>query len=724
MTDKADRHRHLPLIIAAAAVIVRILYLIEVSGMPGFEHPMVDEKWHWEWAASIINDSFFGAGDWFRAPLYPYFLALLHWVSGASVFWAKFLQIFLCGGTAFFIYRLAEHLFGRTAAIASGLVYAFYGTLIFYESMFLIPVLFVMLVVWGMYRLIAYGDSQAWTTWAATGLIFGLAAISRPNILLVVPFLLLWLFLKRHKTMDWKPRLRRPLLVLAGVVICIAPVTLRNAAVTGEFILISSQGGVNLYLGNNPEADGLTMLMPEVDLDESVTWRQFTKVTKAAAEEEAGRSLSAGQQSSFWTGKAISFIVEHPGDFLGLLWRKTVFLVSGFENSDNADIYSHRRHSNLYGVLLWEAGLFFPFGVLLPAALMGVWVLRRRWRDLLPIYIFLIAYVPSIVLFLVTARHRLPLVPFLIILAAAGVTNLVGRWKSTPLRDRVVPIAILIATLVLFNQTWFGQEEVRGEFQTHFNLGIQYEKEGKLELAEQEYLAADADFPASATLLNNLAHVQYQLGKIDEAERNYNRSLRLDPDFPPTLNNLGLLMRDRENIDSAIVLFRKAAQGFNPDIAADEDVGQAWLNLADAFDRHRMLDSTAAAYAQAMKAAPEWSRPYALAAAFYARHQGYRKADSLFIEAADRGDLKASDAFNWGLALIQGGRPHHGRGLMHRALSMDRNMFQAYYCIGLAHFEEKSPRDSVLYYLDKALEMNPDYEPAKKLYETVLSDDG
>lgn len=722
MTDKTDRYRHLPFIIAAVAVFVRILYLLEISGTPGFEHPMVDEKWHWEWAASIVNDSFFGTGDWFRAPLYPYFLALLHWITGASVFWAKFLQVFVCGATAFFIYRLSSHLFGRSAAIVAGLIYAFYGTLVFYESMFLIPVLFVMLLVWGMYRLIVHQQARNWASWLGTGLVFGLAAISRPNVLLVVPFLLLWVLLRQDKSLGWGRRLRRPLLVLAGVAVCIAPVTIRNAIVTGDFILISSQGGVNLYLGNNPEADGLTMVMPEVDLDETVTWRDFTKVTKAVAQEEAGQSLTAAERSSFWTAKALRFMFEHPGDFMNLLWRKTVFLVSGFENSDNADLYNHRENSNLYAVLLWRTGLFFPFGVLLPVALMAVWVLRQRWRELLPIYIFLIAYIPSIVLFLVTARHRLPLAVFLIILAAGGVTTLVRRWRTTDMRDRVIAIAILLITLIAFNQTWFGQEEVRGEFQTHFNTGIQYEKDGKLEEAEAEYLAADAAYPASATLLNNLAYVQYQLGKLDAAERNYNRSLELNPDFPPTLNNLGLLMREKDNTDSAIVLFRKAAQGFDPDIASDEDIGQAWLNLANAFDHNRMLDSTAAAYDMAMKAAPDWSRAYASAAAFYARHEGYRKADSLFMEAADRGDLAAPDAFNWGLALIQGGRPHHGRGLMHRALQMEPDLFEAYYCIALAHTIEESPRDSALHYLEKALEIQPDFEPAKKLYETVMSE--
>ncbi|MDH4158447.1 MAG: glycosyltransferase family 39 protein, partial [candidate division Zixibacteria bacterium] len=131
-----------PLIIGLAAVLVRLVYLLELDRWPEFAVPMVDEKWHWEWAQEIATKSFWGEGAYFRAPLYPYFLAALALVTGNSVFWAKLLQSLLCFGTAIFIYRLAERLFGRTTAVVSGLMYAFYGTLVFYETMFLIPVLF------------------------------------------------------------------------------------------------------------------------------------------------------------------------------------------------------------------------------------------------------------------------------------------------------------------------------------------------------------------------------------------------------------------------------------------------------------------------------------------------------------------------------------------------------------------------------------------------------
>ncbi|NOY87901.1 MAG: glycosyltransferase family 39 protein [FCB group bacterium] len=290
MTDFLKRNKG-PLLLSLLAVFIRIIYIVELSHHPGFNIPMVDEKWHWLWAHDILDKSFWGDTVYFRAPLYPYFLAFLAAITKSSILWSKILQVLLCGGTAYFLYKLADSLFNKSTAILATLIYAFYGPFIFYETMFLIPVVFLFFLVWGMYRLIAYQKSRSVKTWLFTGFIFGLAAISRPNILLIIPFFMLWLFFIINENKISLKRIKLPLVLFIGVILAIIPVTVRNAVVTGEFTLISSQGGINLYLGNNPLATGLTMLMPETNLDISVSWRQFGKGTKAVAEREAGKKL-------------------------------------------------------------------------------------------------------------------------------------------------------------------------------------------------------------------------------------------------------------------------------------------------------------------------------------------------------------------------------------------------------------------------------------------------
>jgi len=717
MKEFIQKHKW-PLLVALLAFLVRLVYLLELSGQPGFLVPMVDEKWHWEWAHEILQKSFWGEGAYFRAPLYPYFLALLVKITSSSIFWVKFLQILLCGGTAFFLYRLAERLFGEKTALLSGLIYAFYGTLVFYETMFLIPVLFLFFLVWAMYRIVAHRESQSLKMWVVTGLVFGLATISRPNVLLVIPFLMLWIYFTRSRLMPFAKRIKAPLALLAGVVIAIMPITIRNAAVTGDFILISSQGGINLYLGNNEVANGLTMVMPEVDLDESITWSQFIPLTKAAAEKEVGRELSEAELSSFWNRKAVDFIAHHPGKFMELVWEKTVYLLNGFENSDNADIYYERTKSHLYSVLLWKSPLFFPFGILLPLTLVGVYLRRNDIARLWPLYIFIIAYYPSIVLFLVTARHRLPLVLFMIVIASAGLVRLLSSLKRIGYRKLGISIALFVAATALVNRTYY-EEGFTNPFQIHFNEGIMYERLEDYVSAEKEYRLADEYYPYSATLINNLAFAQFQLGKLDEAEKNYLRAIKLKPEYGRVYNNLGLLIRKKGNLDSALVLFRLAVARCDALTAKPNELGQFYLNLAEGHETLGNVDSASAAYQNAVEAAPLMGQAYFKAAAFYARHGQYHLTDSLYAAGMKRHDLSAGDFFNWGLSLVERKRYNEGTSMMYRALKRDPELYQAYYLIAVAHYEGDYPKDTINVYLDRCLEYNPDYKPALELKELL-----
>ncbi len=700
-----------PIFVVAVTLLVRILYLVQLSHSPGFSVPMVDEKWHWQWAHKILSGPFWGEGAYFRAPLYPYLLAFFAWITNSSIFWSKLLQIFICGGTAFFIYRLGEHLFSWKEGVIAGLIYAFYGTLLYYEAMFLIPVVFLFFTVWGMYRLIVYKSSESIRTWLFTGIIFGLAAISRPNILLVMPLLLLWLLFIPKKSRLFTQRFKKPLLVGIGLILVITPVTVRNLLITGDFILISSQGGVNFYIGNNEVANGLTMLIPEIDLNESISWSQFIPATNAVAQRIAGRELTDAEVSSFWTKRTLDFIKNNPGKFLGLTWRKFVYLINGFENSDNSDIYYERKKSSLYSLLLWDYGLKFPFGLLFPLTLVGMYLRRKDFAKLLPVYLFILGYIPTIVLFLVTARHRLPLVPFLAIIAAGGLTSLAHLIRTKQHRLLLYPVVIFVVSIVIVNRLYY-EEGGSNQFQIHFNAGIKNEHLENYAEAEKEYLEADKYFPYSSSLLNNLGHVQFLLKKYDDADRSYHRSLRLDSTYFRTYNNLGQLVQEKQMLDSAIVLYNKAIQNFNPDIAKKNELGQIYTNLAAAYEQAGKLDSAADAFYKALNAAPEMGKTYFRAAAFFARHEQYDIVDTLYIRGMYFHELSATDYFNWGLSYLERKRFSDGIGMMFRALKRDTALYQAYYCIAFGLYEGGYATDTVQAYLDRCLNIAPDYEPA------------
>lgn len=708
-----------PLLLAAFAILIRIIYLIEISGKPGFSILLVDEQWHWQWAQEIVEKSFWGNGSYFRGPLYPYFLAFLYLITGGSILASKIIQVLVCGGTVCFIYKLAEHLFNSKAAIVSGLVYALYGTLIFYETMFLIPVLFLFFTVWSIYRLIVYQNSELAKTWIITGLIFGLAALARPNILLVIPFLALWLFLKHKKTKEtFKSSLRPALLWITGILLAIVPVTIRNIAVTGEFALISSQGGINLYLGNNEYADGLTMMMPELELDQSVSWDMFVPMTNSIAEQETGHSLTDSEISGYWSGKAFDFILSNPGKFLNLLWRKTVFLFSGFENSDATDIYYQRNKSTLYALLLWDNLISFPYGLLIPLFIVSLIVVRHKFRKLLPVYIFMLAYIPTIILFLVTARHRLVLIPFLIIIVSAGITTLFKNLRKYNPKILAAILPLFVVSLVILNQKFYGLGEPN-PFYIHYNNGLTFQKLEEYKKAEKEYQLADRVFPFSAALAVNLADVQLKLGKLDMADQNLNRAIALKPMLAMSYHNLGLVVREKGELDSAVVLIKKAIERFNPNATRPNEIGEYYLNLAGTYQMLGKLDSAEIAFNKSMEESPLFPKAVYQAALFYSGQKRFDISDSLYVRAMHLKRPDAVEEYNWGMTYMEREQYTYGLNKMFRAIKKDPKFYRAWYVIAALYRKNGEPKDSVNFYLNECLSIQADYQPAVELKKIV-----
>jgi len=263
------------------------------------------------------------------------------------------------------------------------------------------------------------------------------------------------------------------------------------------------------------------------------------------------------------------------------------------------------------------------------------------------------------------------------------------------------------------------EEGGSNDFQIHFNAGIKAENLGDYETAENEYSLADSFFPYSAALVTNLGHAQYQLNKIDEAETSYHRALSLTPDFHRALNNLGLLLRDRGHLDSALVLFGMAAESFDKTTGRANELGQIYLNAGESYENVGKADSAGLAYVRAVDAAPLMGLAYFQAAAFWARYNQFAVTDSLYTRGMHVMELRASDYFNWGLSMMNRQRHSDCISMMFRALKRDTALYQAYYCIGFSLWQGGYVADSAMPYIDRALDFDSTYEPALSLKELM-----
>ncbi len=443
------------LVIFLVALAYRALYLFEASRLPSFSLFYMDQEYHLEWAKAIASGvwappySLLRNSAFFRAPLYPHLLAGLFKLTGPNPLVARLVQILIGSLSCSLAYALATKLLGRRVGILTGVFCALYWVLAYFDGELLMPVLLVFLVLCAFLLAFLAVERASPVLSGLSGLAYGLYAIGRPNILAFIPLAVLWMAREARR----EGGRRGLLMALLFAVLCALPptaVTLRNRAVSGDWVVVASQGGVNFYIGNNPESDGMQAVVPST----RQTWWGGYENTIAMAEEAVGRSLGPSEVSGYWFGRALDYVRGNPGDWLRLTGRKALAHIGDVELPNNEPYEARRgRYWTLRAVPLSFAPLFALFLVALPAMLrFGRLPARMREKRCgLPqrmvrlILLFSLVYSLTVVAFFVTGRYRVPILPFVVTGAA---TALVMLWDALRSRQSL-RVAVMLAAAVL-----------------------------------------------------------------------------------------------------------------------------------------------------------------------------------------------------------------------------------------------------------------------------------
>lgn len=202
-----------------------------------------------------------GRGDSFHfQPLYPYFLAAAHLLTGEGLWGVYVLQRIGLALVVYSIWMTAEVLFdARTAFVALILAFWFgyerlhdFSAALYNESLYVPLLCFWML--W-LCRDAAAPGTQRPLAGAVSG---GLATLTRSTLLAAIPFIGLCLAgaYRRHRQ-----SLKRPLVMFAEMGSVIGVATLRNWIVAREFALVVGSTAWNYWLGNEPPPE----VMPPAD---------------------------------------------------------------------------------------------------------------------------------------------------------------------------------------------------------------------------------------------------------------------------------------------------------------------------------------------------------------------------------------------------------------------------------------------------------------------------
>jgi 4-amino-4-deoxy-L-arabinose transferase-like glycosyltransferase len=327
--------------------------------------------------------------------------ALVYLVFGEQPWVLPTFQAILGGYIVYLTWRLAERSLGAKVAAVAAWLTAMWPLLIEFTTINASELLFIALVllalnIWVSIRL---PPTLRMILWGAS---IAAATYVRPTAL---PIALAFPAIQWVIDRNSRSLIRGVFISAVTACLLFAPWTYRSMVLFDRFVLVSANGGVNLWMGNNPESSGGYMELP-------------------------GRHFSTEvDRDHFYGGEAVKFILAHPLNYailsmkravktfdretIGVVWNQKGLAA----NYQEGTLSTMKRISSAYWWLLLVSGMLGAILVLRRQRLLHCW----------PVLASLAYFLAFPILTVAMDRYHVPIDPLLAILAAYAFCSVRGR---------------------------------------------------------------------------------------------------------------------------------------------------------------------------------------------------------------------------------------------------------------------------------------------------------
>ena len=526
-TLPARRFWLLLLLVLLAAAAFRVATLEEYSRLnPLAQCPQVDARVYWEMAGRMADGIWCDERPFLAAPLYPYLLGLLRWLGGGLVA-VYVLQLLLHLLTGLLIGLAARIRFGSRIALLAVVLFFLLGEPAVAVQRVLASTLQIALAALVWWRWVVAADhGHRSRDVVACGAAIGAYALSQSAALLLVPLYGIWLVCAAS---PWRTRLMRAAIGIASAAALISPATIHNLAVSGEFIPISANAGINLYLGNAPQARGIITPVPDIRLQRD--W-MFDDAARAF-ERAAGRPGSWREIDRHYRRAAWRSLSADPWGAMRLLGRKAYYFLSARHYDDIMVVAVERAVG--YARRSWLAPVATPW--ILGLALIGLLAVVRHPVKFAPEWILLLLPLLVIVLVFYTPRYRMPLLPVASALAIWGI----AQWRVTIAWRIAIALAFALPISLEISNRAIGFDRV-DRYENHFRRQLCEANLDAAELAagggddrqaEAHYAAALDLWPDSVRAHHRYARFLLGRDRARDATTHLETVLRIAPMHVP-----------------------------------------------------------------------------------------------------------------------------------------------------------------------------------------------
>jgi 4-amino-4-deoxy-L-arabinose transferase-like glycosyltransferase len=478
--DLRQRHRHVLLLVMVGVGAYMAAYLVIHLASPSGQFPVLDGAENMALARQIATGTL-PHEPFYRAMLYPWLLSVFLRVGvrpdGLPVVAALLGAVFHLGSTLC-VYALARRMWasGRAGLFAAG-IYGFNPVAVYFAGEPLDTTFGLFLFLAGLNLLSARGLHLSPYGIAFGSALWALATLARPHYAVVLAALPVLLVAEL-----WQERWRLVASLAAfatGAGLCLGFAGLVQKNISGTFHVMPVQGGYNLWAGNRPGANG-RYFEQKVELTAGSV-SEGENPARVESEilyrKETGESgpLDVDRMNAYWKHKAIEAVKADPRAWLGLMFRKIYFLLNNFEQYNNKTFAVQKSTSP---VLRWNP-LGWGISLVMFAGVLGVTaVLRRRWLG--SVFFLAVAgiYTAGVLMFFVSDRFRLPLLPFICV--GAGLLGRVSwRWLPKLRGYKLIAIfaTLLLTSVLTFSRAW-GVYDLSTAVQDYILLSIASGKAG------------------------------------------------------------------------------------------------------------------------------------------------------------------------------------------------------------------------------------------------------
>lgn len=356
----------------------------------------------------------------FRGPGYPLFLAGIYSVVGYNPMAARIIQSLLGALMCLLFYYLSRHYLNESLSRQASVAVVFYPVLVALSSSLLSELLFTFLLGLSAIALTGAFLKKHTPDYFISGLLFGITTLTRPITAYFAPFLLCaqLVFYKNKKLI-----LKHISIFLCGQLLVILPWTIRNYAVSRQFCLVTTGGGIALWLGTYAPGKGYDLdTYPEV-------YKKYEEIIGK------GQDNTALENDRKLFKASLRNIKDDPAGYILLIPQKFLRLFistySSFFNIHQMPLSSYfdKPYLILQNPLapLWKILMLVLSAIILIFGCIGILHIKEAAERFIPLLVIIIFFIAFHVFTFASARSGIPILPFLLIFAVIGRNSVFSR---------------------------------------------------------------------------------------------------------------------------------------------------------------------------------------------------------------------------------------------------------------------------------------------------------